>query len=215
MLGGIVVAVLGGKSQPLQRLRASTLELPCPLGNLPFEPLRVVGELLLSFVLGADVSSRHVNHAFGRRSGCVPLQPSVAPIRRAAAVTEPDGLAGRTVSQGGGRCDGCLAVVGVYELDEGSRAHRLGGVAEQAFPRLVDAREATVQLRGCQQVERRVVIARDLGFQPAALIDEDAEERPEQHERGATDHVALHSQSLTAVERIPGYEEHQPKQPAR
>ena len=67
-------------------------------------------------------------------------------------------VVGRTVRQGGDLCDGRLAVLGMDELDEGPRAHCLGGVAEHAFPCPFDAREPAVQVRCRQQVERRVVI---------------------------------------------------------
>jgi hypothetical protein len=94
-------------------------------------------------------------------------------------------------------------VVGVDELDERPRAHLLAGVAEGRFPRRVDAREATCRVRCRQQVERRVEVPQEFGFESASLIYEGPEEYADQDERDATAQVAEDGHRRVLVDEVP------------
>ena len=197
MLRGLIVAVLARNSQQLQRLSACLVQITRSFGDSHLKPLRV-GDSKLGFALRRDVACHPVNHAFRRASVHTPLQPQVAPIRRATAVAEPNDVA-RTVSHRGDLCDGCLAVVGMDELEERPRAHRLGGMAERALPRRVHAKESSGHIRRHEQVERSVEMAHDLRLQPTAVIDKATKQSAQRQERNAMIHIAPRGQQIVRL----------------
>ncbi len=158
VLVGLVVAVLAGDRQQLQRLGAGLVEVTGALFDHRSEPPGLLRELRFGAALRGDVVRVAVDRAVGLRAAGAPLEPQVPLLTGLEAAAQRDAVAA-AVGEREDRRRRRVAVVRMHEVAQRTPLERRRRVPEAALPGGVRALDATGPVGGPQQLERLLEVA--------------------------------------------------------